>query len=83
MEDAFMRHIGRASDHVPRVALGHLVVADVAAFHPSALKLVKHGRDFRRAGCGIELEGEEYVRAVGGVVPVYKFGDGTRVYDRM
>lgn len=78
-EDALIWHVGRAPDHVSRVALGHLVVADVAALHPSTLEFFKHSRDLRCAGGRLELEREEHVRAIGGIVPVYKLCDGARV----
>ena len=82
-EDALIRHVGRTPDHVPRVALGHLVVADVAALHSPTLELVKHPRDLLCAGSGLQLEREEDVRAVGGVVPVYELGHRAWVYDRV
>jgi hypothetical protein len=82
-KNALIWDVGRAPDHVPRVALGHLVIADVATLHPCTLELFKHGRDLRCAGGRLELEREEHVRALGGVVPVYKLCDGARVYDRV
>lgn len=63
------------------MTLGHLVVAYVVAGHPPALELAKHGRDLLRAGGGLQLEREEDLRTVGGVVPVYELRHLARVYD--
>ena len=82
-EDAFIWHVGRATDQISRVTLGHLVVADVVACHPPALKLTKHARDLLRAGGGLQLKREEDLRTVGGVVPVYELRHLARVYDRV
>lgn len=63
------------------MTFGHFVVANVVTVHPSALELLKHARDLRRAGGGLQLEGEEDLRTVGGIVPVYELGHLAGVYN--
>lgn len=82
-KDTFVGHVRRTTDHVPRVALGQLVVADIEPVHPAALELCQHSRDLLRAGGRLELEGEEDLRAARGVVPVYEFRHRAGVYDRV
>jgi hypothetical protein len=82
-EKTFIRHIGRTADKISRVTFGHLIVAYVVTFHPSALKLVKHTRDLLRPRGGFQLEREEDLRMVGDIVPVYELRHLARVYNRV
>jgi len=63
-KDALIGHIGRTADHVSCVALGHLVIADVAPVHPSLSELLEHGRDLLRARGRLQLEREEDLGAI-------------------
>ncbi len=65
------------------MTFGHLVVAYVVSIHTPALELVKHARDLLRAGGGFQLERQEDVCTVWGIVPVYEFRDLARVYNRV
>ena len=82
-KDAFIWHIGCASDQISRVTVGHLVVTYVVTAHSSALELTKHARDLGRAGSGLQLEREEDLCTLGGIVPVYELRHLARVYDRV
>jgi hypothetical protein len=80
---AFIGHIGCATDQISRVTFGHLVVAYVVTVHSSASELVKHASDLLRARGSLQLEREEDMRTVGGIVPVYELRHLARVYDGM
>jgi hypothetical protein len=82
-EKAFIRHVGCTTDKITRVTFGHLIVAYVVTFHPSALELVKHARDLLRAGGGLQLEREEDLCTAGDIVPVYKLRYLAGVYNRV
>jgi hypothetical protein len=65
------------------VAFGHLIVAHVLTFHPSALELFKYARDLLRAGGGLQLKREEDLRTAGDIVPVYELRHLAGVYNRV
>ena len=65
------------------MAFGHLIVAYVVTFHPSALELFKHARDLLCAEEGLQLEREEDLRTARDIVPVYELRHLTGVYNRV
>ncbi len=82
-EKTFIRHVRCATNKISRVTFGHLIVAYVVTFHPSALELFKHARNLLRAKGGLQLKREEDLRTAGDIVSVYELRHLAWMYNRV
>ena len=69
-EHSFIGYTGSTTNHVPSMAFGELVVADVKALHVLLLELCKYIGNLLLSLRRLELEGDDSVRHIRVVVSI-------------